>query len=174
MNSDPKIEVLLSCYDALRNLEVEDQKYVIWQLANRLGPPKADQLTAKPNPPDKRILAEADETGDSSTATDEGFAEAFSKANPQTEDKKVLFTAWFLFGRKKPQDFKGLQITKRLQQTGHGVNSVSVCLGRLKQLKPSLVVQMGSTGNKKQSRKIYRLTEEGIRAAQQMQESPKK
>ncbi|MGA2557312.1 MAG: hypothetical protein ABSG04_13665 [Verrucomicrobiota bacterium] len=172
MNPDPKIDVLLTCYDALKTLDTESQKCVISQLASRLGGVKTSDLSIKPKAPNERMLPHAEKPSDSSGAPDDGFAVAFSKANPKTEDHKVLFAAWFLFGRIETQEFRGIQVSKRLTQTGHGVNSVSVCLGRLKHLKPALIVQVRSTGNKRQSRKIYRLTDEGVKTARQMLESP--
>ena len=172
MNDDPKMDVLFTCYDALKSLDTADSKWVLSQLANRLGLTKTVEVSITPKAPVGRKSVDSEKPEDASAEEDDGFAEAFSKVNPRTEDKKVLFAAWFLFGKKGPQDFKGLQVSKRLAQTGHRINSVSVCLGRLKALKPALVFQVRSTGNKKQSRKIYRLTDEGIKAAQQMMEPP--
>jgi len=172
MNNDPKMDVLFTCYDALKSLAGEDGGWVISQLANRLGIPKTMDVSIKPKGLAERKLVDAEKPNGTSGVGDDDFAEAFAKANPQTEDKKVLFAAWCLFGKNGPQDFKGLQVSKRLAVSGNAVNSVSVCLGRLRNQKPALVLQIGSTGNRKQSRKIYRLTEAGIKAAQQMLECP--
>lgn len=168
MKDKPKTDVLFSCYDALNTLNDEDKKWVLSALYSRLE--GKGQSDVKSMPKSNRPEAKSDvvTTGESNHVEDDGFAEAFSKVNPTTEDKKVLFTAWYLFGRDVLQQFRGFDITKRLKQTGHAVNSVSVCLGRLKAQKPALVVQVGAGGNKKQSRKSYRLTDEGVKAASQM------
>lgn len=172
MNTDPKMDVLFTCYDSLRSLQVDDRKWVLAQLAGRLAQTQTPDTNIQPKAHEARKSVGKEEPADESTAAQDGFAEAFAKANPQTEDKKVLFTAWFLFGRNGTREFKGYQITKALEQTGHGVNSVSVCLGRLKTQKPAMVVQVAASGNKRQSRKSYKLTDAGIRAAQLLSTPP--
>lgn len=166
------MDVLFTCYDALKSLDIADGKWVMSQLANRLRITQPIEVSIKPKATVERKPVDTEKTEDASAEQDDGFAEAFSKVNPKTEDKKVLFAAWYLFGRNGAQDFKGLQVSKRLKQTGHRINSVTVSLGRLKTLKPALVIQVRSTVNKKQSRKIYRLTDEGIKAAQQLSAPP--
>lgn len=176
MNTEPKIDVLLTCHEALGTLAVEDKKWVIAQLSSRIGAP------AKSVVPPKTTVAKTseplddggDETGTTSLADSNNgdFAELFSKANPKTEDKKVLFASWLLFGRNSVQDFKGVEVGKKLKDTGHAVNNLSVSFGRLMKLKPQLVVQVGRGGNAKQSRKSYRLTSEGCKAAEKMLTSP--
>jgi hypothetical protein len=173
MTNDPKMDVLFTCYDAVKSLDAEGKEWVISQLSNRLGITKSRDVSVKQTAPNERKLVDTEKPKDEAVDADDGFAEALSNANPQTEDKKVLFAAWFLFGRNgPPRDFKALQLSKRLAPTGHGVNNVSVCLGRLKILKPALVLQVGKSGTKKQSRKFYRITDAGIKAAKQMLEPP--
>lgn len=171
MNNDPKMDVLFTCYDALKSLQTADRKWVISQLASRLEITNTVGVSIKPPALDEEKRVATEKPNDTAAEADEGFAEAFVRVNPQTEDKKVLFAAWLLFGRNGVKDFKGSQITKKLELSGHGINSVSVCLGRLKVLRPAHVVQVGSTGKSRQSRKIYRLTAPGVKAAQQMLES---
>jgi len=172
MNTEPKIDILLTCHEALGTLAVDDKKWVIAQLSSRItaGGGVSKMVAPQKANSGKTPSNDGDESADSVdlTGSNDDFAELFSKASPQTEDQKVLLGAWLLFGRNGVKKFRGLDVSKQLKLTGHEVNSVTVSLGRLGKLKPALVVQIAKDGKSKQARKSYSITSEGCKAAQKL------
>lgn len=169
MNGEPKIDALLTCHDALNTLGLDDRKWVIAQLSSRIG--VSSSRVAVPTQGSQPLDEISKDSEPSAVDASDGddFAELFSQANPKTEDQKVLFASWLLYGKNGIQNFKGLDVSRKLKLTGHEVNNLSMCLIRLGKLKPALVVQMGKDGNSRQARKSYRITSEGCKAAQKLQ-----
>lgn len=66
------------------------------------------------------------------------------------------------------QDLDGFQINKELKHLGHGVSNITTALSSLIDRKPQLVIQTRKSGNSKQARKRYRLTDAGIKAVERM------
>jgi hypothetical protein len=111
-------------------------------------PPSPDQ------PPDERVF--------------DTLADLFTAAAPLKERDKALISAYW-FQRQSPSGtFTALEINKGLRDLGHRVVNITGALGDLAQQSPRLVAQLEKAGKTRQARKTYRLTPDGIEAAQQM------
>ncbi|MBZ0138669.1 MAG: hypothetical protein K8H87_02710 [Pseudorhodoplanes sp.] len=98
----------------------------------------------------------------------EEFHRLFDNCRPQTDiDRALVGGYWFQVCRTK-DDFTGQEVNDELKQLGHPVGNITRAYDNLQLHNPVLARQVQKTGKKKQGRKRYKLTREGISRVEQM------
>jgi hypothetical protein len=103
-----------------------------------------------------------------SPASYSSFAELFDAAQPNGERDKALVAAYWEQICMNAESFPSQTLNDQLKDLGHGVSNITDALTRLKSDRPSLILQLKKSGTSKQSRKTYKLTQEGIRRVNAM------
>lgn len=96
------------------------------------------------------------------------FPELFEATAPSSEKDRALVAAYWTQVCTGAGSFASLSLNSELKDMGHGVSNITETLTRLKDERPALVLQLKKSGTSKQARKIYKLTQEGIRRVQLM------
>ena len=96
------------------------------------------------------------------------FAELFDAANPTIERDKALVAAFWIQVIQGQPSFPSQSLNNELKDLGHGIGNITEALNQLKDERPALALQLKKSGQTKQARKIYKLSQEGIRRVQAM------
>jgi DNA-binding PadR family transcriptional regulator len=92
----------------------------------------------------------------------------YSTVSPASDSSRALVVGYWFQVMQGEQDLDGFQINKELKHLGHGASNITTALSSLIERKPQLVIQTRKSGNSKQARKRYRLTDAGIKAVERM------
>jgi hypothetical protein len=92
----------------------------------------------------------------------------YSKVSPASDATRALVVGYWFQVMQGEQDLDGFMINKELKHLGHGVTNITTAVTSLIERKPQLVIQTRKSGNSKQARKLYRLTDAGIKAVERL------
>lgn len=98
----------------------------------------------------------------------EDFASLADACNAGTDSSRALVAGYWLQVLQGAQNFDAQSANNELKNLGHPSANITMALGTLIKQKPSLVLQLRKSGNTKQARKLYKVTEAGIRAVRTM------
>lgn len=99
------------------------------------------------------------------------FADLYSRADPSSEAQKALIAGYWVQVVGAQETFESQSLNTELKNLGHGVKNITDALDQLIERKPRLVIQVRKSGTTRQARKRYKLTVEGIRAAERLLKS---
>ncbi|UCH92754.1 MAG: hypothetical protein JSV88_20995 [Candidatus Aminicenantes bacterium] len=95
----------------------------------------------------------------------ETLEELFSGSTVKTVVAKILLAAAFLQENKNKKELSSYDISSSLKASGQPLKNASIGINSLMSRKPPLLIQTGTFGDSKQSRRKFRVTEEGLRIA---------
>jgi hypothetical protein len=110
-------------------------------------------------------------TGSVDTSPSRSFStlpDLYSAVSPVSDSARALVVGYWFQVMQGEQDLDGFSINKELKHLGHAVTNITTALSSLIERKPQLVIQTRKSGNSKQARKLYRLTDAGIKAVERM------
>jgi len=96
------------------------------------------------------------------------FAELFDAANPTDGLDRVLIGAYWHQVIQGSDDFESQSVNTDLKNLGHPSTNITRDLDNLMNRVPRPVMQVRKSGPSQQARKRYKLTREGVRAAEEM------
>ena len=98
----------------------------------------------------------------------EDFASLVDAARPETDPMRALVAGYWLQVCKGGPSFDAQTANTELKHLGHPSSNITMALGALINQKPALALQLRKSGNSKQARKSYKVTEAGIRKVKAM------
>jgi hypothetical protein len=98
----------------------------------------------------------------------EDFASLVDAARPESDVMRALVAGYWLQVCKGAQSFDAQSANTELKHLGHASSNITTALGALISQKPALALQLRKSGNTKQARKSYKITESGIRKVKAM------
>jgi hypothetical protein len=96
------------------------------------------------------------------------FASLFEACGPNTDSLRALVGAYWLQVCQSNQGFDGQSVNRELKNLGHGIANITQALNPLIAQKPAFVLQLRKSGTTKQARKLYKVTEAGIKRIKEM------
>lgn len=164
MEGEPELKAMKAVYDALSELDEDAKKrvidWVIGKFALGRSKQKADRGAIGIQP--------ISGTGETNLASFSSVADLFAMTNPKSEADKVLVVASYLQEAKNLSELTGREVNKELTHLGHGVKNITAAINTLMNKKPKLMIQTRKEGKTKQAQKKYKVTTEGLAAAQKM------
>jgi hypothetical protein len=158
-NLDDEMAAIATIANIANGLAPEVRERVIRYVADRFeirigsGRRTSDSLTA----------ATSQETSESAGKEFAEFAALFDACNPKTDSQRALAAAFWLQICQGGANFDSQAANTELKHLGHGVANITRALDPLIQQKPALILQIRKSGNTRQARKLYKITEAGIR-----------
>lgn len=98
----------------------------------------------------------------------EDFASLVDATHPETDPMRALIAGYWLQVVQGAPSFDAQSANSELKNLGHPSSNITTALGALINQKPALVLQLRKSGNTKQARKSYKITESGIRKVRSM------
>jgi hypothetical protein len=96
------------------------------------------------------------------------FASLVDATSPGTDAMRALVAGYWLQVCNDSPSFDAQSANTELKHLGHASSNITTALTVLINQKPALVLQLRKSGNTKQARKSYKVTESGIRRVRQM------
>lgn len=103
-----------------------------------------------------------------STGEFEDFASLVDAARPTTDQMRALIAGYWLQVSNGAASFDAQSANKELKHLGHQATNITMALSALINQKPALALQLRKSGSTKQARKLYKITETGIRKVRAM------
>jgi hypothetical protein len=95
------------------------------------------------------------------------FADLYDAADPQGNGEKALVAGYWLQECQKAENFAAAA-NKELNDLGRKILNITHAIDSMKNQKPALILQIKKSGSSKQARKLYKLSQEGIKCVQEM------
>jgi hypothetical protein len=157
--ADPELEAITAIAGALDKIRADDKmvaRVLRWARERYTGIAEPEVLT-----PRGRVA-----TIDSGEYED--VATLYSAAAPRTEPERALVVGYWFQVHQGMKDFDSQRVNSELKNMGHGVGNITEAFSRLIDRKPQYVIQTRKSGTARQARKLYRVTNEGVKRVQAM------
>lgn len=92
----------------------------------------------------------------------ESFVDLFDKANPKSDAEKAATAAYWSQVIRGDATWASQPLNTALKDLGYGLSNITDSLNTLQARKPAWVRQVSKSGQTKQGRKTYKLTQAGI------------
>jgi hypothetical protein len=168
---DPELEALTKINEVIKDLPEDAKVRVVAWLINKYsihsGQPVNTSTYTKSLAVGNSSYGEEDIDGINPTIASFGSAaELLAKCSPKTDNERVLIVAAYIQTKNPNEDLTGYKINHLLKNIGHEVSSINHRVDSLKAKKPQLMIQTKKSGNSKQGRKNYRVTDEGMKTVE--------
>jgi len=157
--ADPELEAMTTVAGALDSIKADDKmvaRVLRWARERYTGTSEPEVAT----PRGKVATADPGEYEDVATL--------YSAAAPRTEPERALVVGYWFQVQQGMKDFDSQRVNSELKNMGHGVGNITEAFSRLIERKPQYVIQTRKSGTARQARKLYRVTNEGIKRVQAM------
>lgn len=154
VQKDPELAAMESIAEALDRLKGDEKligRVLRWTRDRYAG-------TVEPEPSAPRGKAPATDADEY-----EDVASLYTAASPRTEPERALVVGFWFQVHQNMRDFDSQRVNSELKNMGHGVGNITDAFGRLIDRKPQYVIQTRKSGTARQARKLYRVTNEGIK-----------
>jgi len=171
---DKQVAAIQAVVKALSDLEEEDLRVVLGFINLRYGA-AAPAHAALP----RRGMGMPPGLGMGEAAAEHGqvagqfgsFPELYHAAQPQTDSEKALVGGYWLQVSEGGESFDSLSVNQRLKDMGYPIGNITRAFDWLKSQKPQLVHQMKKGGSTRQARKLFKVTQAGIKRVEEMIQS---
>ena len=168
-NADPEFSAIQTIYSTLKPLNDDARMRVVNYVVARLSivlesistSSEDGKLINSNRENEIKIEDENDQNFDS-------FAELYDATQPKTHVLKALVAGYWFQVCQNAATFDSHSVNKELKNLGEGLSNVTNSIDRLKNQKPSLVLQIKKSGKSKQARKTYKVTTAGIKVVKDM------
>lgn len=158
---DPETRAIGEIATVVNGLEEDQRGRVIRYIVDRF------KISGAPSAP-KRPDTGGPATAQGDQRSFEDFATLFDACGPNTDSLRALVGAYWVQVCQGNQGFDGQSVNKELKHLGHGISNITSALNPLIAQKPAYVLQLRKSGTAKQARKLYKVTEAGIKKVKTM------
>ncbi|MEA2588718.1 MAG: hypothetical protein QOH66_1645 [Actinomycetota bacterium] len=161
----PEIEAMSAVANAVMDLEDDERNRVIRWAAERFGVTLTGGGGRRAPRSGRDDTTDDDLTEEEITAEVPGFehfAELFAAAEPKTNEDKALVAAYWLQAIQGNDKWQSTALTKELKNLGHAMPNITDALTSNMKKKPQRIIQLQKSGNSRQARKTYKVTQEGL------------
>jgi hypothetical protein len=171
---DPELHAMGLVFGALKNLDNDQQRRVLRWVKDRLESPEPTGIVSTDaDTPDDMPIHMIANSQDSEPKIPEQkdirhydtVMDLFSDATAKKSTSKVLLMASYLQERHSFKEITSYEINFRLKRIGHKVTNISSLINSLLNRRPHLLIQVGADTHKKQARRKFRVTEDGLKEA---------
>ena len=169
MELDAELKAMNNIYEVLKDLDDDARARIVNWLIGKLSINRPKVIATMTPSAQFRI-----EDNNLSIASFTSIAELFGKTIFKTGSDKVLLIATYLQLKENKEELTSREISNELNHLGHGVSNITAAITPLINRKPSLMIQTRKEGKSQQAQKKYKVTLEGIKAADAMISSESK
>ena len=96
------------------------------------------------------------------------FAELYAAVQPKKKLESVLLSAYWIQAESDDKRFMSQAVNTQLKHLGIRISNITSAINRLKDRDPSWILQVNKSGKSKQARKIYMVTDAGMKRVREM------
>jgi hypothetical protein len=160
MDMDPELQAMQKIADALTELSDEARRRVIHWAAARYEVSTGITIKEAASPDSTSNNAERSPFAD--------FADLFYAADPNDNSQKALVASYWLSLQNAGEAFPSQSVNSLLKNLGFQIPNITDALSQTMREKPALIIQTRKSGNSKQGRKLYKITDAGLRRVKSM------
>ena len=172
MSGDPELEAISAVSSALSSLEDDAARgRVLRWAAERFDvalPSGGSRRRDSRDACDLDDVGGYDGQGSGTPPAFDEFADLYDTASPKSNSNKALVAAYWHQKIMGNDSFGSQPLNKILKDMGHGLERINDALAASMKTDPKLILQLRKTGNATQGRKMYKVTNEGLRAVERM------
>jgi hypothetical protein len=155
-----EIDAMKAIDSAMGSLEPEEARRVLRWAVDKFG---HGTVSVAPG----RSAGTGDGGAGLSTAFDR-ISDLMDATLPQSVVDHVLVASYWFQVMEGRENFTGQEVNSELKDLGHPSSNITDSYNTLMNRKPPAVRQVQKSGSSRQARKLYRLTNEGVRAVERM------
>jgi hypothetical protein len=157
--------------EALKDLEEADLRVVLGFVGMRYGGIKVPAGNGGASASDGKGTANGNGTA-TNGQTFSTFPDLYHAANPTTESDKALVAGYWVQVCQGKDGFDSFTANSALKDMGYTVSNITRALDALMASDPKYVQQIKKTGQSRQSRKVYKVTQAGLKRVAEMLNAP--
>jgi hypothetical protein len=169
---DKQIMAMQKVVEALNDLDEADLRVVLGFIGMRYGgikvPPPHVPGTVPHSDTFNTSIGGGPVEGSYST-----FPDLYHAANPDTESNKALVAGYWIQVCQQKDGFDSFSANSVLKDMGYTISNITRAFDVLMAQDPKYVIQIKKTGTSRQSRKVYKLTQAGLKRVAEMLSAPK-
>jgi len=169
---DKQLSAMQKVVEALSGLDEADLRVVLGFIGMRYGGIKAPAFGASGG-----VLGGAAGVAANNGATPPdtyaSFPDLYHAANPETESDKALVAGYWVQVCKGKDGFDSFTANSALKDMGYTVSNITRALDALMASDPKYVQQIKKSGQSRQARKVYKVTQAGLKRVAEMLNTPK-
>jgi Cdc6-like AAA superfamily ATPase len=96
------------------------------------------------------------------------LSELVNSASPDNNRDLILLTAYYLHGKENFDTFTTRDINRELTNISEKPSNTTRDLSDLLDQEPKLIIQLEKTSNSQQGRRVFKITDEGVKRAEGM------
>jgi len=100
------------------------------------------------------------------------FPDLYHAANPETEADKALVAGYWIQACQQKDGFDSFTANSVLKDMGYTISNITRAFDALMAQDPKYVMQTKKTGTSRQARKVYKLTQAGLKRVGEMLNTP--
>lgn len=169
---DKQITAMQKVVEALSGLDEADLRVVLGFVGMRYGGIKAPP----PHMPGGNPQGGAPNNGNGggpSAGTYNTFPDLYHAASPETESDKALVAGYWIQVCQQKDGFESFAANSVLKDMGYTISNITRAFDALMAQDPKYVMQIKKTGTSRQARKVYKLTQAGLKRVGEMLNTPK-
>lgn len=169
---DKQLIAMQKVVSALSGLDEADLRVVLGFVGLRYGGVKVPAATVADGMSDGGGAV----TGNGGTAAGAKYAtfpDLYHAASPATESDKALVAGYWVQVCQNKDGFDSFTANSALKDMGYTVSNITRALDVLMASEPKYVQQIKKTGQSRQSRKVYKVTQAGTKRVAEMLNTPK-
>jgi hypothetical protein len=157
MTEDKELKAMSAVAEAISGLDEAEQARVLAWVASRfnvsIGPTRRGSGSA---------AADTGNGQEQGEVVFEAFVDLFDKANPKSDAEKAAVAAYWSQVIGGDATWASQPLNSALKDLGYGLGNITDALNSLQERKPAWVRQVSKSGQNRQGRKTYKLTQAGI------------
>jgi hypothetical protein len=166
MNEDAELGAMSAVVQALTPLDEQARKRVLQYAQARFKTAEIEnEITDTP----EEEHADSNTAGARAQLTEFGsLAELYHGAQPSTDSEKALVASvWFQVCEAR-EGLDSFTVNSALKNLGYPVGNITRAVDALMTQRPALMMQLRKSGTSKQARKLYKVTDAGIKKAEDL------
>ena len=166
-SSQDEISAMQAISEALELLDDNERSRVMNWAIDRFA------ISVRGLAPKAPIVEQSDAILETAASTYSTFAELYAAVssacdNSVTDVLGALIAGYWLQVCQGHENFMAISVNKELKNAGYGVKNITYAFNGLLESKPQLVVQLRKTGTSRQARKLFKVTDAGVRKIKEM------
>jgi len=169
---DKQLSAMQKVVEALSGLDEADLRVVLGFIGMRYGGVKAPAYSAAGGGSGMGA-ATLPINGGAAPGDYASFPDLYHGANPETESDKALVAGYWIQVCQQKDGFESFAANSVLKDMGYTVSNITRAFDALMAQDPKYVMQIKKTGTSRQARKVYKLTQAGLKRVAEMLNAPK-
>ena len=168
MELDPEISAMSQVLEMFNKIEHGERKRIVEWITHRfqLGEEKqTDEIKLQDTTPTTVQQVDVEPIDKQDLKQYKSLADLLEVSTAKKVVDRILVGAAYIQEKKNVEELTSFEINSQLKKAGHGIPNISIGINRVLEKVPQLIAVTQRDGNTKQSRRKFKVTEDGLKKA---------